>query len=258
MCAGAGRHMVSVGSSATQAPGQAAFAGRPTAQRDEWARFAPPGFLTRHGQERRLTRDQIVLTQESPGPEVIAVREGVLASYRQRAGGSAEVFGFHYPGDLVFAARASEGGSASLKALVPARVLCFALESLFENLAREPELALGAMKALCGRLMAQQSELFLVGRASFEQRLASFLLDLGRRLGREENGGLWVPLPMRRSEIASYLGLRSETLSRITARWRESGLLLETGRHLLHFPDARQLEAQGLDRNQGRSGPRRE
>ena len=79
--------------------------------------------------------------------------------------------------------------------------------------------------------------------------LPAVFLDLGLRLGEQRGPCLNITLPMRRAEIASYLGLRSETLSRVMTRWKTEGLLNLEGLRVMSFPDVRRLEA--LAHNRG-------
>ena len=63
-------------------------------------------------------------------------------------------------------------------------------------------------------LEAAQDQMLLLGRKTAKEKVASFLLSLSRRLDRRGQKDNPVPIPMSRSDIADYLGLTTETVSR--------------------------------------------
>ena len=63
-------------------------------------------------------------------------------------------------------------------------------------------------------LEAAQDQMLLLGRKTAKEKVASFLLGLSRRLARRGQKDNPVPIPMSRSDIADYLGLTTETVSR--------------------------------------------
>jgi CRP-like cAMP-binding protein len=67
--------------------------------------------------------------------------------------------------------------------------------------------------------------LLTLGRRSAIERLASFLLDVGERTGDPVEDGLVVDLPMSRADIADFLGLTIETVSRNLTKLRLSGVI---------------------------------
>jgi CRP/FNR family transcriptional regulator len=70
-------------------------------------------------------------------------------------------------------------------------------------------------------LAAAQDQMLLLGRKTALERFASFLLDTARRQRRTQT----VELSMTRAEIADYLGLTTETVSRVTSKLKTSGMI---------------------------------
>lgn len=87
------------------------------------------------------------------------------------------------------------------------------------------------------RLAAQN---ILLGRCTATERIASFLVDIAARIGIPRDNGITVILPMKRDDIADYLGLNAETVSRQLSKLRTAGLLdLPKPGHLrIKDPDA--------------------
>jgi CRP/FNR family transcriptional regulator len=90
--------------------------------------------------------------------------------------------------------------------------------ALIRNLAREVE--------------DEQKTLLLLGSAKAEERLATFLLELGRRYAERGYSGSEYVLRMTREDIASYLGLKLETVSRGLSRFNRTGAVDVRGRNI--------------------------
>ncbi len=78
--------------------------------------------------------------------------------------------------------------------------------------------------AVAERLADAHERLLLLGRKSAAERLATFLLLVSKRTG--SRGGEWIELPMSRGDIADYLGMTLETVSRMFRILRERRLIL--------------------------------
>jgi CRP/FNR family transcriptional regulator len=72
--------------------------------------------------------------------------------------------------------------------------------------------------------------LLLLARRTAEERIASFLLSISLRFSQRGFSGIVFRLSMSRHEIANYLGLAAETVSRIFRRFKEYGIALSNGR----------------------------
>ncbi len=72
----------------------------------------------------------------------------------------------------------------------------------------------------------------LMARKNAEQRLAAFLLNLSMRLTERGANSSEFQLPMSRDDIANFLGLRKETLSRLFTKLHQSGAIAVRGKHI--------------------------
>jgi CRP-like cAMP-binding protein len=84
-----------------------------------------------------------------------------------------------------------------------------------------------------------------IGQFDCQQKVATFLLELALRTGTPSPGGSGVvfDMPLSRTEIADYLGLNADTLSRTMSRLRSSGVLNHTKRNRAVLRDFRALAA---------------
>ena len=135
--------------------------------------------------------------------------------------GRRQVTGFLLPGDYLGLASA-ERYIYSAEAVTPVRICRFARAAFLGLLEQFPALE----KALLGRaateLAAAQKQMLLLGRKTARERVATFLAELAARAGNQ--GGV-VELSMTRTDIADYLGITTETVSRTLTSLRKDGLI---------------------------------
>lgn len=160
---------------------------------------------------------------------VYTLTKGALRLYKLLPDGRRQVTGFLFPGDFLGIA-VDEEYPFSAEAL-GASELCWSPRNRFSEFVEDhPELERELYHVAAHELSAAQQQMVALGRKTAEERLASFFLDLLKRAekisGRPER---MVDLPMDRSDIADYLGLTKETVSRILALLKRKRLLrLET------------------------------
>ncbi len=172
---------------------------------------------------------------------LVAVVSGIVAAYRSNPQGKEQITSLFFPGDLVVTGRLGAPWKVTIKALAAAQVRHLtkpALQALFQE---RPQLAYNLFQALCEDMSRREDRLHRLLTLPVECRVASFLIDLGQRLGRMEGQVLCVPLPIRRSEVAEFLCVRTETLSRLVSRWRREGMIELRGPRYIRIPDPRKL-----------------
>lgn len=161
---------------------------------------------------------------------IFAVRAGSVKTVMNRRDGHEQVLGFYLPGELV-----------GLNAIYPEHYPCDAVTLEPSHFCR---FSFPAMSALATRMPTVQQHLFgllsrelgmasmLAGDHPAEERLAAFLLDLGGRYQACGYSGTQFRLSMSRADIANYLRLATETVSRVLRRFRERELLRIQGRQI--------------------------
>lgn len=174
--------------------------------------------------EIRLEPDQTLFFEGDRAEHVFNVRFGVLKVYKQLTDGRRQITGFFFAGDLL--GFAADGGySYCAKAITPATVCRIprrALNALFGEFPKLEEHFLGMA---ADELVAAQDQMLLLGRKSAQERVASFLLRLSLRATRRGRQKCVIPLPMSRADIADYLGLTTETVSRMFGRLKRDGII---------------------------------
>lgn len=153
---------------------------------------------------------------------------GLALTERRLADERRQVVAFRFPGDvLCFDPKAAVASRLRLMTVTPA-VVCRLPAAVLGDLGREhDDFIEGLMKSSCREVAWLGERLLMLGRMTAEERIASFLMEmLVRSHGSDEEAGpVAVNLPMNREDIADYLGLNVETVSRTLSRFKRSGLI---------------------------------
>jgi CRP-like cAMP-binding protein len=179
----------------------------------------------------RLKARQFLFHQGDEARTIYRVIEGVLRLSRVTERGHEQVIAFGYPGDIVgLPVRGLR--NTDCDALTPAVLTAIQAHLPETSSGVAAEAAFLAAAALW-EIGAMQEHLTTLGRTSARERVASFLVVLMRRVGTRDDAGIHVELPMSRADIAGFLGLRTETVSRAFTDFRQSGLIaLPSAQHV--------------------------
>jgi CRP-like cAMP-binding protein len=171
---------------------------------------------------------------------VYKVVSGTVRTYRILADGRRQIGGFHLPGD-VFGLETGEQHRQSAEAVTESKVLVVKRSTLMALAARDNDVSRDLWR-LTGRELARAHDHIVLLVKSAQERVAAFLLDMAER----RPAGDAVELPMSRQDIADYLGLTIETVSRtLTALENEAAIELANSRRIVlrNRPALRQMNA---------------
>jgi CRP-like cAMP-binding protein len=158
-----------------------------------------------------------------PADRIYEVASGVLRLTRILEDGRRQVIAFGYPGDTV--GFPSDGCyHTDCDALVPSTLVMHRrsdLETAKGDAALHQRLLLAALREISG----MQDHFMMLGRKSSIEKLASFLMVLTARVGESLGDFDQVNLPMTRADIADFLGLTTETVSRTFTQLRKSQII---------------------------------
>ncbi|WP_299784157.1 helix-turn-helix domain-containing protein [uncultured Roseobacter sp.] len=170
--------------------------------------------------EARLKAGSYVYFEGDPVVWLYQITTGVLRLTRLLEDGRRQVIAFGYPGDVVgFPA----GGlhHTDCEVLVDARLQPYRRSAL-ENGEGDPKLHQELLQAALREISAMQDHFMMLGQKSALEKVASFLCILSDRVGQDVAGHRQVELPMSRADIADFLGLTTETISRTFTQLRKS------------------------------------
>lgn len=187
---------------------------------------------------------QPLFHEGDPNPFVFNVVDGAVKLYRLLPDGRRQITGFLFQGD--FLGLGGRGPSSfTAEALTPLTACRFRRGDFDQLLNALPALE-HRLVALAGdELMAAQEQIVLLGRKTARERLASFLTRLSARQVQLGGPQGRVHLPMTRLDIADYLGLTIETVSRVLTQFKTSGLIRLLPGNEIALPDPEALRALG-------------
>lgn len=157
---------------------------------------------------------------------IYALRSGSVKLVLVDENGNDQILGFYFPGEILgLDAIDKKRHLCSAIALETCSYCAFPFQNLTEVCHSIPELQ-NQMFRLMSRELTHENELLLtIGKKNAEERLATFLITLSSRFQRLGYSSKHIKLSMSRQEIANYLGLTIETVSRIMSRFQREELI---------------------------------
>jgi CRP/FNR family transcriptional regulator, nitrogen fixation regulation protein len=167
------------------------------------------GPLDRIGTIVPFAHDSLFYGEMEPANYLYKLVSGVARGYRVTADGRRQIVAFYMPGDL-FGFELGQNHSLSVEAISNTRVRLINRHAIMTISGRDEEVAQDMWASLAYELHRDQEHILCLGKTARE-RVAGFLWEMSKRL---PNCGI-VELPMSRLDIADYLGLTIETVSRM-------------------------------------------
>jgi CRP/FNR family nitrogen fixation transcriptional regulator len=221
----------------------------PTLQTNQTTQFKP-GFnvpaprkpaadtLMPIGVAMSFARNAEIYAEGESAGYVYKVLSGVVRVSKLLPDGRRQISAFHMPGEM-FGFEPDKTHHASAEAVVPTKVVALRWETLLSDGRQSLSFARELLNLTVLGLRQSQDHLLLLGRKNALERLAAFLLEMDARTGQDHV----VELAMPRHDIADYLGLTLETVSRMFAELKEAAVIsLESARRV-HLLDPARLGA---------------
>ena len=175
-----------------------------------------------------FARNSEIYGENEPADYLYKVVSGTVRTYKVLVDGRRQIGGFHLPGDM-FGFESGDEHTFSAEAITDCKILVIKRSAVIALAARDNDVA-QQMWALTARELQRVQDHIMVLIKSAQERVASFLLEMA---GRAAGGGA-VELPMSRQDIADYLGLTIETVSRTLTQLEKSAAIeLPTSRRIL-------------------------
>jgi len=168
---------------------------------------------------------ETILLQDDAADAVYNITQGTVRLYKLLLDGRRQIVGFLLPGDFLGLAL-SDQYPFSADAVEPVTACRFARGAFSALLDEKPHLLRRLHEAATHELSLAQDHMVLLGRRTAGEKVAAFLLGLRERWRRLGGSLVTIPLPMTRQDIADYLGLTLETVSRTISKFARSRMLL--------------------------------
>lgn len=190
---------------------------------------------------RTLERKGRLFRITDPMVSVYVAREGAFKTVSMSEDGIEQVVGFHLPGELIGLDGLGDGNHrCEAIALTAASVCEVPLEQLTAVAAQLPRLQQQLLRVIGQSVGRDQDHMQMLVRKQASERIALFLHGLGERYRLIGLSATKVTLPMSREDIANYLGLALETVSRGFGRLQDDGVIAVHGREV-EIVDAAEL-----------------
>lgn len=166
-------------------------------------------------ERRKVTKGETLHHAGEPFKHLSAVRTGYFRSGVTAKSGDTAVFGFHMAGEMLGADRLfGAPQDADVVALVDSEVCMIRAADIHRLISDVPAIHAFFHHFSVKDVRRMRRFLALLSVRTAEQRLASFLINFGKRLHRRGYSRTEFQLPMTRADVAAYLLLQAETVSR--------------------------------------------
>lgn len=180
---------------------------------------------------------QTVFWEGDAATDTFTVSEGLVRLYRALPDGRRAITGFACEGEVVglaftrrYPCSAEAVGEVKLRRLTRRQLHAAVVESA--------SLRAQALAMIAGELFRAQDQIVLLGRKTADERVGSFILAMASRIAHSRRE---IHLPMSRLDMADYLGLTIETVSRVLTRLQRDGIISFRGRYHLIIERSRAL-----------------
>lgn len=171
------------------------------------------------GVELGFARNAEIFGEDEDNDFVYQVVSGLVRTSKILCDGRRQIGAFHFPGDL-FGLETGARHWCSAEAVSPCRILMVRRSALQRAAESDTRVAARLLAVTMNELQRSQAHGLLLVRSA-QERVAAFLLEMAARTGRRQA----IDLPMSRQDIADYLGLTIETVSRTITQLTEAAAI---------------------------------
>lgn len=201
------------------------------------ARPALDTVLTIPGACPRFSRDEEIFGEGEAADYVYQVVSGAVRTYRILRDGRRQIDDFHFAGEY-FGLEMGDTHRITAEALTDASIRMIRRGALSDLAATRSDAARALFRVTAEVLQRSQDHVLMLGRRSAQERVVGLLLDIAERTKAHAE----LDVPMGRQDMADYLGLTIETVSRTLTALQDEGLIaLPSVRHVV-LKDRRALE----------------
>lgn len=191
---------------------------------------------------RKLAPRQHIFHQGDEQSHVYLVKSGFVRLYSLLSNGRCQVIGFKSSDDFV-AFEFETKHRFSAQAVTATELCSIPLAVFFAAASDDPQYLLKLYTVACKDLSQAHDLVLTIAKRDAEGSIAAFMLEIDARAAARTVKGDFVSLPMLRGDIANYLGLTIETVSRIFTNFKKRRLIEVRGRYGIRLIDRRALRA---------------
>jgi CRP/FNR family transcriptional regulator, nitrogen fixation regulation protein len=187
------------------------------------------GGASIRGVRMRYERNEEIFGEDEPAEYVYRVVSGAVRTMRFTCDGRRQILGFHLPGDI-FGIELGDDYTLSAEAVAASEIVMVRRSAIDKAASEDSGAARSLLKLTAEQLASAREHALVLGRKGACERVAAFLLQLADRFVAKRE----MDLPMSRADIADYLGLTIETVSRAFSEFeRNAAIALPSSRHVV-------------------------
>jgi len=161
-----------------------------------------------------------IFGEQEPADYIYQVVEGAVRTHKLLSDGRRQICAFHLPGD-VFGLENGDFHRFTAEAIGDTTVRLVKRQSLEREAKNDPAMVRSLLSMTTNSLQHVENHLLLLGRQTAQERVGAFLIEMN---GRQTSADV-INLPMTRRDIADYLGLTIETVSRVLSNFQRKRYL---------------------------------
>jgi CRP-like cAMP-binding protein len=192
-------------------------------------------FLLDRCAPRRYSADAVLFHHGDPSDFVVFLISGWVKVSTDSLNGHEALLAIRGPGDVLGELAAIDGRprSATVRTLMPARVVILSADRLMSRLRQRPDIAIALLGDVADRLRDSDSRRLGFGAHTVPERLASYLLELAQRHGTTVAGGTEIDIPLSQRELAGAIGASREAIARCLRILRERRVVVTRRRRVV-------------------------
>ena len=177
-------------------------------------------------------KGNIIFTEGNNGDTLYFIYEGKIKLYKYTKDGKEQILNILSDGDFFGELNLLKNSTYNFnaKAITDCKV-CTLTNEQFKNIIIErPEISIKVLEAIAERLSNMEQLIQNLATNDIDSRVAYLLSELCENYGvREKNNTILIELPISREDMANYIGVSRETISRKLKKFEEEGIIILRG-----------------------------
>ena len=194
-------------------------------------------LLEKIGSCMKFGRNAEIFGEDEPAGYLYKVVNGAVRISKLMSDGRRQIGAFYLPGEM-FGLETGDAHTFSAEAICDSQILVAKRSAFLAEASCDCAIVTEIWTQTMMHLQRAQNHMLLLGRKNAQERIAAFLLEMAARLSRTGE----VELPMSRQDIADYLGLTIETVSRTLTQLERDGLIAIPASRWIVFRDRAALD----------------
>jgi CRP/FNR family transcriptional regulator, anaerobic regulatory protein len=199
--------------------------------------------LSRHTTKTIVQADQEIAAAGQSVARHANILKGAVKLSKLMADGRQQIVGLQFAPDFLGRPFARQSG-VSAEAATDVRICSFPTNILDKIIQQSPELERKLHQQALDELDEARDWMLTLGRKTAAEKVASFLYLIARNIDpeAERKNSIQFEIPLKRADIADFLGLTMETVSRQITKLRQSGVIKLINNRIVEVPDLEQLQ----------------